>query len=195
MNISITLVSVGVAIAAMVIVTVAVSAGVRRSPSTATYRATKPDVLFVVSTRKWQRVMVRTLGIVVFALGLLLSLVAAARPSSPLSMGIAGVAMVIGGGAFILLARGMARLRLEVTPDTIWAFPMVAAPREVPLAELTALAPHIGNNYGGVVGKSGSKSRFAANRLMLGYPQLIQHLRQYRPDLTIPDASRPLQEA
>lgn len=55
MNISITLVSVGVAIAAMVIVTVAVSAGVRRAPSTATHRATKVDVLFVVSTGSRQR--------------------------------------------------------------------------------------------------------------------------------------------
>lgn len=195
MNFSITAVSVGVAVAAMVIVTLAVSAGIRRSPSTATYKATKGSVLFVVSTRRWQRVLIRTIGIVVLVLGAVITLVAATRPTSPPAMGIAGTAMIVGGILFVLLAKGMYRLRLEVTPDTIWSFPMIAAPREIPLVEITALAPHITSNYGGILGKTGSKTRFYATRIMLGYPQLIQHLRQYRPDLTIPDASRPLQEA
>ena len=194
MNFSTTAVSVGVAVAAMVIVTLAVSAGIRRSPSTATYKATMANVLFVVSTRRWQRVLIRTVGIAVVALGAVIALVAFTRPASPPAMRIAGVATVVGGILLILLAKGMHRLRLEVTPDTIWSFPMIAAPREIPLAELTALAPHITSNYGGILGKTGSKTRFYATGIMLGYPQLIEYFRQYRPDLPIPEAARPLQE-
>lgn len=194
MNFSTTAVSVGIAVAAMIIVTLAVTAGVRRSPSTATYRATKSNVLFVVSTRRWQRVLIRTIGIAVIVLGAIISLVAATRPPSSPAMGIAGGAMIVGGILFVLLAAGMHRLRLEVTPDTIWSFPMIAAPREIPLAELTALAPHITSNYGGILGKTGSKTRFSATGIMLGYPQLIEYFRQYRPDLPVPEAARPLQE-
>ncbi|MDF2664737.1 MAG: formate hydrogenlyase subunit 4 [Microbacterium sp.] len=193
MNFSTTLVSVGIAVAAMTIVTLSVSAGIRRSPSNATYRATKENVLFVVSTRRWQRVLIRTVGITAIALGAIIALASSTPPPSP-TMGVAGIATVVGGILFVLLARGMHRLRLEVTPDTIWSFPMVAAPREIPLAEITALAPHITSNYGGILGKTGSKTRFYATGIMLGYPQLIEHFRQYRPDLPIPEASRPLQE-
>jgi len=193
MDFSTMAVSVGIAMAAMVIVTLAVSAGIRRSPSIATYKATKDDVLFVVSTRRWQRVLIRTVGITAIVLGALIA-VAATRPSSSPAMGIAGVAAIVGGILFVLLATGMHRLRLEVTPDTIWSFPMIAAPREIPLAEITALAPHITSNYGGILGKTGSKTRFSATGIMLGYPQLIEYFRQYRPDLPIPDAARPLQE-
>jgi hypothetical protein len=192
-NFSTTLVSVGIAVAAMTIVTLSVSAGIRRSPSNATYRATKENVLFVVSTRRWQRVLIRTVGITAIALGAIIALASSTPPPSP-TMGVAGIATVVGGILFVLLARGMHRLRLEVTPDTIWSFPMVAAPREIPLAEITALAPHITSNYGGILGKTGSKTRFYATGIMLGYPQLIEHFRQYRPDLPIPEASRPLQE-
>ena len=193
MNFSTTLVSVGIAVAAMTIVTLSVSAGIRRSPSNATYRATKENVLFVVSTRRWQRVLIRTVGITAIALGAIIALASSTPPPSP-TMGVAGIATVVGGILFVLLARGMHRLRLEVTPDTIWSFPMVAAPREIPLAEITALAPHITSNYGGILGKTGSKTRFYATGIMLGYPQLIEYFRQYRPDLPIPEASRPLQE-
>jgi hypothetical protein len=192
-NFSTTLVSVGIAVAAMTIVTLSVSAGIRRSPSNATYRATKENVLFVVSTRRWQRVLIRTVGITAIALGAIIALASSTPPPSP-TMGVAGIATVVGGILFVLLARGMHRLRLEVTPDTIWSFPMVAAPREIPLAEITALAPHITSNYGGILGKTGSKTRFYATGIMLGYPQLIEYFRQYRPDLPIPEASRPLQE-
>ncbi|KTR90868.1 hypothetical protein NS220_14905 [Microbacterium testaceum] len=194
MNFSTTAVSVGVAVAAMVIVTLAVSAGIRRSPSTATYKATKGNVLFVVSTRRWQRVLIRSVGIMAIAIGVLFLLVFATRPGSDTGMAIAGAVAIPAGVLLVLLAKGMRRLRLEVTPDTIWSFPMIAAPREIPLAELTALAPHITSNYGGILGKTGSKTRFYATGIMLGYPQLIEYFRQYRPDLPIPEAARPLQE-
>jgi hypothetical protein len=194
MNFSTTLLSVGIAVAAMVVITLAVSAGVRRSPATATYKATKSNVLFVVSTRRWQRVLIRTVGITVIVLGAIIALVAATRPPSSPAMGIAGTAMIVGGILFVLLAKGMHRLRLEVTPDTIWSFPMIAAPREIPLAEITGLAPHITSNYGGILGKTGSRTRFSTTGIMLGYPQLIEYFREYRPDLPIPEAARPLQE-
>ena len=123
MNFSTTLLSVGITVAAMVVITLAVSAGIRRSPATATYKATKSNVLFVVSTRRWQRVLIRTVGITVIVLGAIIALVAATRPPSSPAMGIAGTAMIVGGILFVLLAKGMHRLRLEVTQDTIWSFP------------------------------------------------------------------------
>lgn len=194
MNLTTTFTSVGIAIVVMTVVTIAVSAGIRRSPSTATYTATKGNVLFVVSTRRWQRVLIRSVGIMAIAIGVLFLLVFATRPGSDTGMAIAGTVAIPAGVLFILLAKGMHRLRLEVTPDTIWSFPMIAAPREIPLAEITALAPHITSNYGGILGRTGSKTRFYATGIMLGYPQLIEYFRQYRPDLPIPEAARPLQE-
>lgn len=193
--------SAGIAILSLVItaivlsvVTAVVSSLVRRSPSTTTWRATRAGVLFVVRSRRWQRVFVRTVGIAAIVIGCFLLLVASTAPGeSPTpGMGIAAVVMVVVGILFVVLAHGMARSRLEVTPDTVWVFSAVGAPRAVAVGDITALKPLASNNYGGVIARSATERLFHASRILLGYPQLIEFLRARRPDLQIPDASWPL---
>lgn len=184
-----------VAVAALIagVITTVVTAIIRRSPSRATARATREGVLFVVSTRMWQRVLIRTVGIAVLSLGVILLLAAVFVRDPEIGMVIAGAAMLAGGILFLLLARGMKRMRLEVTPDSVWSFGLVRGPQQVPIAEITALAPNPGDRFGGILALTGSKTRFGATRLMLGYPQFIDFLQQSRPDLPVPDGSWPLQ--
>ncbi|MEO7016361.1 MAG: hypothetical protein ABI067_07440 [Leifsonia sp.] len=181
-------------IVVMTAVTTIVSRSVRNSPTTVTWKATREGVLFIVTLRRWQRVLIRTGGITTLALGCLIFLVALTdnRHGAGSAMGIAGICMVVGDMLLIWLAHGMARLRLEVTPDTVWAFRMAGAPRLVSLSEISQLAPLYSSNYGGILARSATKNLFYATRIMLGYAQLIDHLRTHRPDLTIPDASWPL---
>jgi di/tricarboxylate transporter len=178
----------------MALVTTVVSGLVRRAPSTATWKATRAGVLFVVCPRRWQRVLIRTVGIAVIVIGCFLFLVAISSGGhdSSLTMGIAGVVMVIGGILGVGLAHGMTRLRLEVMADAVWVIHMAGAPRRVALSEITELAPLRSNNYGGIVARSATTSLFSATRIMLGYPQLIDYVQKRRPDLLIPDVSRPL---
>ncbi len=185
--------SVAVAVLIAGVITTIVTAIIRRSPSRATARATREGVLFVVSTRMWQRVLIRTVGIAVLPLAVMLLLAAAFVRDPEIGMVIAGAAMLVGGILFILLARGMKRMRLEVTPDSVWSFGLVRGPNEVPIAELTSLEPNPGDRFGGILAKTGSSTRFGATRLMLGYPQLIDFLQHSRPDLPIPEGSWPLQ--
>jgi len=185
-------VAVGVLIAG--VITTIVTAIIRRSPSRATARATREGVLFVVSTRMWQRVLIRTVGIAVLPLAVMLLLAAAFVRDPEIGMVIAGAAMLVGGILFILLARGMKRMRLEVTPDSVWSFGLVRGPNEVPVAEITRLEPNPGDRFGGILAKTEGTTRFGATRLMLGYPQLIEFLQHTRPDLPIPDGSWPLQQ-
>ena len=177
----------------MGVVTTIVSRSVRNSPATVTWKATREGVLFIVTLRRWQRVLIRTLGIVALASGGLTFLVALTdnRHGATSAMGIAGICMVVGGILLLWLAHGMARLRLEVSPDTVWVFPMVRAPREVALSDIVTLEP-LNSNYGGIVARSAKKQLFYANGIMLGYPQLIDYFRTHRPDLDIPTASFPL---
>jgi hypothetical protein len=178
----------------MLLVTLIVSAAVRRAPATTTWKARRSGVLFVVRSRRWQCILIRTVGIVWIVIGCFLLLVALTDPgeSSTPGMGIAAVALAVGGILFVWLAHGMARSRLEVTPDTVWVFPGVGAPRAVAVGDIAVLKPLASNNYGGVVARSATKRLFHASRVLSGYPQLIEFLRTRRPDLPIPDASWPL---
>ena len=178
----------------MAAVTTIVSRSVRNSPATVTWKATREGVLFIVTLRRWQRVLIRTLGIVALASGGLTFLVALTDNGhgATSAMGIAGICMVVGGILLLWLAHGMTRLRLEVTPDTVWTFPMAGAPRQIPLSHITQLAPLYSSNYGGILARSATKKLFYATRIMLGYAQLIDHFRTHRPDLEIPSASMPL---
>ncbi len=124
--------SVAVAVLIAGVITTIVTAIIRRSPSRATARATREGVLFVVSTRMWQRVLIRTVGIAVLPLAVMLLLAAAFVRDPEIGMVIAGAAMLVGGILFILLARGMKRMRLEVTPDSVWSFGLVRGPRRSP---------------------------------------------------------------
>ena len=57
------------------------------------------------------------------------------------------------------------------------------------LSRLSLLAR---SNYGGVVAYTEHGRSFNANRLMLGYRQLIDYFQTRRPDLAIPESSWPL---
>ena len=182
-------------IVAVAIVTALVSRSVQRSPATTAWKGTRAGVLFVVCLRRWQRVLIRSVGITSLVLGGIMVLVALTDHSDgpTQAMGIAGTCMAIGGSLFIWFAHMMAQLRLEVTPDTIWAFPLVGSPKQVALSDIVTLEPLYSNNFGGINARGAKKKLFYATRIMLGYPQLIDYLRAYRPDLPIPIASRPLQ--
>ena len=151
-------------------------------------------VLFVVRNRRWQSILIRSVGIVTLAVGLLLTLSAVATAADTSGgMLIAGVFFALGGAAFVFLAHTMTRSRIEAFDDHLVIHPGVGQPRPVALTELASLAPLSGNTYGGVVAKNTRKKRLvAANKLALGYDQLIDYLRARRPDLPIPDASWPV---
>ncbi|NNC11912.1 hypothetical protein HII28_08470 [Planctomonas sp. JC2975] len=179
----------------MAIVTALVAGRVRNAPSTSAWKSTRDGVQFVVSLRRWQRVLMRVAGIIAIAVGLLLflSALSGAGETSNLAMGIVGSLFVVVGVFMVWLAHGMARLRLEVTPDAVFAFPLAGAPRETAISDITELTSRRSSNYGGIVAKTAAEQSFSATRIMLGYPQLIDFLRERRPDLVIPDASWPLQ--
>lgn len=176
----------------IIIVTTIVSSIVRRSSSVAKRKATRPDVLFIVCFRRWASILIRTVGIAIIVVGCLLGIGLFTGDDSMLGMGLAGAIMAVVGLLFVWLAHGMVRMRLEVTADTIWMFPMMGTPRKAALSDVTSLSSLKSNNYGGIVALSGNKHLFYASRVMLGYPQLIEYFQTRRPDLTIPDVSMPL---
>lgn len=178
----------------MIVVTTIVSNIARRSPSMVTWHASRSGVLFIVCMRRWAYLLIRIFGIVIIVIGAIMMLASLPGTSENTSLGasIGGGIMIIGGIFFVWLAHYMARIRLEVTPDTIWVFPGVGAPRQVPLSELTELKPLMSNNYGGIVAHSSTGRLFYASRVMLGYAQLIEYLQTNRPDLAIPEESLPL---
>lgn len=75
----------------------------------------------------------------------------------------------------------------------MWVFRWRGAPRQIQISEIARLTALTSNNYGGVVAHSKQHRLFTASRLMLGYPELIDYFRTHRPDLPIPDPSKPLQ--
>ena len=191
----ITYISFLTAIIVMAAVTAIVSNIARRSPSMIKWKASRPGVLFIVCMRRWAYLLIRIFGIAVIVIGaimMLASLPGTSGDNTSLGASVGGGIMIIGGIFFVWLAHYMARIRLEVTPDTIWVFPGVGAPRQVALSELTELKPLMSNNYGGIVARSSTERLFYASRVMLGYAQLIEYLQTNRPDLAIPEESLPL---
>ena len=146
---------------------------------------------FVVRSPGWQGALLRWTGVFFIVVGCVLLLLAILIDSQR-GAGIPGVIIALGGLVFLWMARGIRRARLEVTADSILVFRWTGAPREVHLGDVSLLAPLSSNNYGGVVARSSDRRLFSANRLMLGYPQLIDYFRTRRPDLPVPDASSPL---
>jgi hypothetical protein len=180
----------------LVIVTSVVSSRVRHAPATSSWWATREGVLCVVGSRRWQRVLVRAAGILATLVGCVVFLAAlsGAGRSTTLAMGISGSVIVVVGIVMVWLAHGMARLRLEVAQDVVFAFPLAGAPREIAVEAISELRPLTSSNYGGILARTGARQSFSATRTMLGYPQLIAFLRERRPELVIPDASWPLQQ-
>jgi len=183
--------SVAIALILLAGITLFVSSRVRRAPSVATRNATEVDVSFIVCARQWQSALLRWCGIAFVAVGLVCLLIAIVVPGQE-GAGIGGIFIALLGLCFVWMARGVARARLEVTPDSIWVFRWRGAPRQIPLHEIARLTPLTSNNYGGIVAHSTQRRLFSATRITLGYPQLIEYLQKRRPDLAIPVASWPL---
>ncbi|NNC11908.1 hypothetical protein HII28_08450 [Planctomonas sp. JC2975] len=175
----------------LVAILIIMSTVVRRGQNASTRQATQPDVLFVVSSRGWQSRVLGWVGILLIAGGIVLVVLAVVLGGSSAGGGPFGVILGLAGLLFLWMARGVSRARLEVTPDSVWVFGWSGAPTKVPVGEIAKLAPLSRNNYGGVIARSPKKRLFSANRLMLGYPQLIDYLHTNRSDLPIPDTSQP----
>ena len=165
---------------------------VGRTPAVSTRKASKDRVLFVVSTRRAPRVFMRIVGIFIIAAGSMNILVSSTLSQESPAMAIAGFVMIPTGLFFVWFAHGMARMHLEVTEDVIWVFRVMGKPRQVLLSSISRFEPHVRHNFGGILAYSGPRLLFYATRVMAGYPQLIDFLRQSRPDLRIPPGSRPL---
>jgi len=191
---TIVVLSVVLSIAVLAGVTAFVSNQVRRASSVSPREATRSEVSFIVSARRWQSVMMRVVGTLSIVVGGVLLLVAVVPSSSSSSggVGIPSVIIAIVGIFFLWIARGLSRARLEVTPDSIWIFRFTGQPREVAVADISRLSALGSNNYGGLVAHIEQGRSFSATRIMLGYPQLIDYIQTKRPDLPIPDASQPM---
>lgn len=181
-----------IALSVMAGVTSVVIAVIRRAPSIATRRATMPDVLFLVTARRWQYLLIRGVGIGAIVLGVLLGLIGIGGADPGPVFGGTGIALAL-GLPFLWLAHWLNRSHLEVTADSVWVFKGVSKQERVPLTRITRLTA-LSGNYGGVVARAGTKKLFQASRTMLGYPALIDYLIARRPDLIIPDRSWPLQD-
>lgn len=168
-----------------------VTIAARKSWSDEPRTPTMPGVLFVVSARQWQSVLLSIGGLLLIATGLVCVLLAIILGGESAGGGIPGLLIAAAGGTFLWLARRVAGTRLEVASDAIWVCGRSGARRQVRVQEISRLVPMTSNRYGGVVAKDGHHRLFAVTRLMLGYSQLIDYLRSRRPDLTIPDASLP----
>ena len=186
----ITVLSVSVAfVAALVIpivVTSAVRRGDRRRGKSWPVADAETGVLFTVRPRRWQRVLIRTIGvlsIVVGGLFSLVSLVSLADPDDALPVGavVSAIAILFGGVAFVLLASGMTRTRIEALPDRVRVRSGFRAEREVLLDDVASYSP-LKNSYGGVIAKDADGARlFAANGLAQGYDHLVDHLERRTP--------------
>jgi hypothetical protein len=188
--ISTVLLSLLIAFVAVVGITTLVSSRARAS-NASTSTSTQAGGSFVVRSREWQSTLLRWTGIFFIVGGCALLLIAIVIHGQE-GAGIPGVVVALAGLLFLGLARGVRRARLEVTDDSISVYRWTGAPRLIQVQEIVRLAPMTSNNYGGVVARSHNRRLFSANRLMLGYPQLIDYLVAHRPDLPIPDSSRPL---
>jgi hypothetical protein len=178
-----------IALVVMIGITAFVSNRVHRSSNVST--AGQAGTSFVVRSRGWQGALLRWTGIFFIVIGCVLLLVAIVIRGQE-GAGIPGVIIAIGGFVFLWISRGIRRAHLEVSDDSIWVFRWTGAPRRISVNEISRLTPMASNNYGGVVARSDKHRLFSANRLMLGYPQLIDYFRTRRPDLSIPADSLPL---
>jgi len=181
-------------LAVLVSVTAFVLSRVRRTATVAARKATRSEDSFVVCSRRWLSILVRGVGALFIVVGCVLWLVAIV-PSSTASVhgaAIPGAIIAIVGVLFLWLAWGLKRVRLEVTSDSIWVFGWTGAPRQVPISDISRLSLLASSNYGGVVAYTEHGRSFNANRLMLGYRQLIDYFQTRRPDLAIPESSWPL---
>lgn len=151
------------------------------------------EVLFVVRGRRWQVILLRTIGIVCIVAGTLMAVLSVVSTATAAVLGpiIAGFGLFGLGLGLVVMARGLARARLEVTPSGFRWSRGFGEVQTFMLADIVYLAPMTGQ-YGGLVGKGFEhRTLFRATTIDLEYNQLFGYLRTYRPDLVMPFGSAP----
>ncbi|PZE69778.1 hypothetical protein [Curtobacterium sp. MCBD17_021] len=165
------------------VVTAAIRRGDRKRKHQRVLAGAAPDALFTVRPRRWQRVILRTIGILVIVLGGVLLLGATSTTDDPdaLPMGIAGGVGLLGGVAFVLLAGALARTRIDALPDRLVVRKGFRAEREVHHTAIASIRPWTGP-YGGIQARDAKGTvLFDTVSIAIGYPDLEAWLAERAP--------------
>jgi hypothetical protein len=185
MGITITSVTIAFVIAAVVpvVVTSAIRRGDRKRKHQRVLAGAAPDALFTVRPRRWQRVVLRTIGILVIVVGgvLLLAGVTATDEPDALPVGITGGVALLAGVAFVLLAGALARTRIDALPDRLVVRKGFRAEREVHHTVIASIRPWTGP-YGGIQARDTNGAvLFDTVSIAIGYPDLEAWLAERAP--------------
>jgi len=176
------------------LVTAAVERGDRRRAREATAPGPVPDgagtgVLFTVRPRRWQRVLIRVVGLLFVVVGGFFGLVVVVALADPDGMpgGVGAVVtpfvILLAGAGFLLLARSLARTRLDVLADRVLVRRGFRAARVVPLADVTEVLP-LANQYGGVLARGADgRALFWSVTIDEHHGELLDHLAARAPHL------------
>jgi hypothetical protein len=182
-----TIISVTIAFVAAAVIPVVVTSAIRRGDRKRKHQrvlaGAAPDALFTVRPRRWQRVILRTIGILVAVVGgvLLLAAVTATDEPDALPMGIAGAVGLLAGVAFVLLAGALARTRIDALPDRLVVRKGFRAEREVHHTAIASVRPWTGP-YGGIQARDANGAvLFDTVSIAIGYPDLEAWLAQRAP--------------
>lgn len=171
-----------VVLASMIVIAIGSAVVARTSDVAAAWRSDRPEVLFVVSVQRWRRVMIRTSGIVLGLISATIVIPEARNPQDVDKLNV-GVGLLLFAAGFLWLAHGMARMRIEVTADEIFASRGFLPPQRLRLEEITRLSPYAAGRYGGLSVKRGKRTAFSVTTAMPAYRQLTAYLEERRPDL------------
>ncbi len=152
------------------------------SPAAAEWRDHRHEVLFVVSERRWVRILLRSLSLVILIGGVISLVVITSSTRTPPADPTGGAICTVLGTAGVFFVHVLGRWRLAVTPDTVWVFRMMGSPRRVPIADITRLENYA-SRYGGVQARVGKKKVFAASGSFRQYGRLIDHLSLTTPEV------------
>ncbi|QWS33336.1 hypothetical protein [Curtobacterium aetherium] len=182
-----TFLSVTIAFVAAAVIPAVVTAAIRRGDRKRKHQrvlaGAAPDALFTVRSRRWQRVLLRIVGILVLVVGGVLLLAAASTTEDPeaLPMGIAGAVGVLVGVAFVLLAGAAARTRIDALPDRLVVRKGFRAEREVHHTAIASIRPWTGP-YGGIQARdSAGTVLFDSVAIAIGYRDLEVWLAERAP--------------
>jgi len=185
MGTTITSVTIAFVIAAVVpvVVTSAIRRGDRKRKHQRVLAGAAPDALFTVRPRRWQRVILRTIGILLAVVGAVLLLAGVTSTDEPdaLPVGITGGFALLAGVAFVLLAGALARTRIDALPDRLIVRKGFRAEREVHHTAIASIRPWTGP-YGGIQARDPNGAvLFDTVSIAIGYPDLEAWLAQRAP--------------
>lgn len=187
---STTVLSVSLALFLGVLVTVLVTTLVRRSDARRGKAFPVADpvtgVLFEVRTRRWQRVLLRVIGIPIAVVGVVMTLLSVlslfAGPDDALPVGfvIAGVCFLAFGAFLIVTASSLARTRLQVWDDRLLVRRGFQPERVVMVSDIARFTPYA-SQYGGIKAHAADGTKlFISDGLEFGHGDLVDYLRVRR---------------